>query len=79
MTDPWRRGIDPVQRVLRIVTAVVCLVVFVYLAIERSGDHDLDRLAMAGLAIACVMVLLGYERIVRLPGIGRGDDDEGGR
>ena len=76
MTDPWRRGTDPILRLLRIIAAVVCLGVFVHGAV--IAEADTDRLPSIFLAVGCLMVLLGYEGIVRLPGIGRGpkDDDD---
>ena len=74
MTNGWRQGNDPAQRALRIVTVVVCLVVFAYLAVDP--DRDLDTTPALALAIGAVMVLLGYEGIVRLPFIGKKDDDD---
>jgi len=77
-TNGWRQGKDPVQRWLRVVTAVVCLVVFVYVVVSPSrGSDDLVILAFA---IGTLLMLLGYEGVVRLPFIvGRnskdGDDD----
>jgi hypothetical protein len=71
-TNGWRSGRDPVQRRLRIVTVVVCLGVFAYLAIDP--DRTLDVIPTAGLALGAVLLLLGYEGAVRLPGIGRKDD-----
>ena len=68
----WRSGEDPVQRRLRAVTVVVCLAVFVYLA---TGPSGLEALPVAGLALGSVLVLLGYEGLVRLPWIGRRNDD----
>lgn len=73
MTDPWAKGSDPVQRWLRIVTALVCLGVFAYLAVDP--DASVDDVPTIALAVATLLVLLGYERIVRLPGIGRPPDD----
>lgn len=69
----WKTGSDPVQRALRVVTAIVLLGVFVYLSVDNRG---IDTLPTAGLALGAVMILLGYEGLVRLPGIGRKDDDE---
>lgn len=74
MTDPWRRGTDPVQRLLRAVTVVVCLAVFAYLSV--SPDSGADQLPSVFLAVGCLLVLLGYEGVVRLPFIGRKDDDD---
>ena len=71
-TNGWRHGRDPVQRWLRIVTTVVVLGVFVYLAIGESNHEDIVVLA---LALGSVLVLLGYEGVVRLPFLDRKDDD----
>jgi hypothetical protein len=73
MTNGWRDGSDPVQRWLRVVTVIVCLGVFVYLA---SGPSRLDVLPLAGLALGATLMLLGYESVIRLPGIGRKRDDD---
>ena len=72
-SNGWASGSDPVQRRLRIATVILCLGVFVYLAV-RGG---LDFLPFAGLALGAVLILLGYERLIRLPGIGRRKDDDG--
>lgn len=61
----WQGGTDPIQRWLRILTALVCLAVFVYLAI--SPDSGLSNLPTLALALGSVMLLLGYESIVKLP------------
>lgn len=66
----WREGRDPIQRWLRILTAMVCLGVFAYLAVEPER-RDWPTLA---LALGAVLVLLGYEAIVRLPYLGRSDN-----
>lgn len=73
MTDPWRKGQDPIQRWLRILTTLVCLGVFVYLAVDSDGPTD--NLPTIALAVGALLVLLGYESIVRLPGIGRNGKD----
>jgi len=74
----WRAGKDPVQRVLRIVTSVVCLGVFAFLTVDPG--RNIDDLPTIALVIGSLLVLLGYESIIRLPGIGRGpsrrDDDD---
>lgn len=78
MGDPangWRTGRDPVQRWLRVATALVCLGVFVYVALDAG--RGLDAVPVAGLALGAVMILVGYERLIRLPGIGRDDDGRG--
>ena len=68
----WKTGHDPAQRRLRIGTVIVLLGVFVVLTLDpaRSGD-----LAPLGLSIGSVMILLGYEGIIKLPGIGKDRDD----
>lgn len=64
-TNGWRLGYDPVQRWLRIITTVVCLGLFVYLSTNPNRTvNDLPTLA---LALGSVLLLLGYEGIVRLP------------
>lgn len=73
-SDGWRTGRDPVQRILRVATVVVCLITFTALALD--GSRHLDVVPLAGLAIGAVMLLLGYERSIMLPGIGRKDDDK---
>lgn len=69
--DKWRSGTDPIQRWLRIISTVVCLVVFIVL--ELQGDKEADDLAAISFAFGGLLVLLGYEGIVRIPGISRGD------
>lgn len=78
MTDGWKGGRDPIQRWLRVVTTITVLGVFVYLAInqtdpDRRGTEVLVTLA---LALGAVLTLLGYERLIRLPMIGRQEDEE---
>jgi hypothetical protein len=62
-SNGWKNGYDPALRILRIVTAVTVLAVFVILALDPTGD-DLGTLA---LAVGTVLILLGYESVVRLP------------
>lgn len=69
----WRRGRDPVQRWLRAVTVIVLVGVFVYWSL---GDDPADRIVIMALALGAVLVLLGYEGIIRLPYIGRDKDDD---
>jgi len=70
----WRSGRDPVQRWLRIITTLVILAVFVYLAVEpEHAGSDLPTLA---LALGAVMMLLGYEGAVRMPFFNRKDEDK---
>jgi len=73
--DGWMDGKDPVQRWLRIVTTVVVLAVFVYLSVNPSG-RGTDGVVVIALALGAVMLLLGYERVVRLPMIGKGKDKD---
>lgn len=71
----WRTGRDPVQRRLRIITSLVMLTTFVVLTVvppERGTEH----LAFAGLTLAALLILLGYEGLIRLPVIGRRNDDD---
>lgn len=67
-TNGWRSGRDPVQRWLRAVTVLVCLAVFAYLAIERQTVDVVPSLA---LAMGALLLLLGYESAIRIPGISR--------
>jgi len=73
-TNGWRDGSDPIQRWLRIITTLVVLGVFVYLSI---GPHQTgtDRVVIIALALGAVLLLLGYEGVIRLPIIGGKDDD----
>lgn len=77
-TNGWRQGKDPVQRWLRIVTAVVCLFVALYIAIAPSRDSD--DLVVLAFFVGTLLLLLGYEGVVRLPFIvgrnNRKDDDD---
>jgi hypothetical protein len=67
-TNGWRSGRDPVQRWLRAVTSVVCLCVFTYLAATRQTVDVVPTLA---LALGALLLLLGYESAIRIPGISR--------
>ena len=69
----WREGTDPVQRWLRIATTVVVLGVFVYLSVSDGRN---DSVLVIALAIGSVLVLLGYEGVVKLPLISRKDDED---
>lgn len=78
-TNGWREGHDPIQRWLRIVTTIVVLGVFVFLAVDparRATGGDFPTLA---LVIGCVLVLLGYEGAIRLPFIGRNGNSDNER
>ncbi len=70
----WRDGHDPAQRWLRIVSGVVMLAVFAALSLDPArGTDDVPTVA---LALGGLLILLGYEGIVRLPGISRRDSDD---
>ena len=73
-TNGWRSGRDPVRYRLRAVTVIVCLGVFVFLVVDRRPVTE--ALPMAMIAVASVLILLGYERIARLPGFDRRDRDD---
>lgn len=66
----WRSGRDPIQRWLRILASVICLVVFAWLALDPSR-RDWPTLTIS---LGALLVLLGYEAIVRLPYLGRSDN-----
>lgn len=70
----WRGGRDPAQRVLRILAVVVFLGSFVYLVVDPN--RHIDSVPVVALVLGCVLVLLGYEGIVRLPYIGQRPDDK---
>lgn len=70
----WREGHDPAQRWLRIVSGIVMLVVFAALTLDPArGTDDVPTVA---LALGGLLILLGYESIIRLPGISRRSGDE---
>lgn len=69
----WRSGRDPIQRWLRIIASLVCLVVFAWLALDPAR-RDWPTLTIA---LGALLVLLGYEAIVRLPYLGRPDNPAG--
>lgn len=73
VTNGWRSGSDPAQRVLRIVSSVVVLGVFTFLAVR--SDRGIDDLGVIALAVGTLLVLLGYEGLIRLPWIGTEHDD----
>ena len=82
MSDPsepkgsngWRDGYDPAQRILRVAAAIAMLVVFVALSVDPN--RHIDDLGAIALAAGVLLVLLGYESIIRIPIIGRKDDDD---
>ena len=67
-TNGWRSGHDPVQRWLRVVASILCLAVFVYLAVVRQSVDVVPTLA---LAMGALLLLLGYESAIRIPGLSR--------
>lgn len=67
-TNGWRSGRDPVQRWLRAVTSITCLAVFVYLSATRQTVDVVPTLA---LALGALLLLLGYESAIRIPGLSR--------
>lgn len=69
----WRSGRDPALRWLRIITALALLGVFIFLSID---DRPVERLPIIGLALAALLILLGYEGLVRVPLIGRKERDD---
>lgn len=72
----WRDGRDPIQRWLRVVTTIVVLGVFVYLSV--APERGADGVVVIALALGAVLLLLGYEGVVRLPLIGKGKEDDDG-
>jgi hypothetical protein len=74
-TNGWREGRDPIQRLLRILTTLVCLGVFVYMVVDPG--RSVDDWPTIALALGAVLVLLGYEGIVRLPFLGKPDNPPG--
>jgi peptidoglycan/LPS O-acetylase OafA/YrhL len=69
-TNGWRKGYDPVQRWLRILTTVVVLAVFVYLSAFDPNRQD-SWIVVIALALGALLMLLGYEGVVKLPIIGQ--------
>ena len=64
-SNRWRQGYDPIQRWLRVVTVLVVLGTFVYVIVtDQDGMRDVPTLA---LALGAILILLGYEGVVRLP------------
>jgi len=58
------------------VTTVVVLGVFVYLSVSPAASGGADRLVVIALALGAVLLLLGYEGVIRMPIIGRDDKPE---
>jgi hypothetical protein len=69
----WREGSDPIQRWLRVATTITVLGVFVFLAL---GDDNQNDVVVLALALGAVLVLLGYEGVVRLPFLDGKDDGD---
>lgn len=71
----WRSGTDPILRWLRSAAVVAFVAVFVLVALD--GERDVTtELPVLGLAGGAALILLGYQRIIRLPGIGRDDPED---
>lgn len=70
----WDGGSDPVQRWLRIVSVLVFLGLTVYLLSDRAAGVNV--IPAVGIVVGTLLILLGYERLIRLPGVGRRKDDE---
>lgn len=71
-----RDGGNPVQQRLRVLTTLVVLGVFVYLTVAGAEGRTTDDVLVIALALGAILVLLGYEGVVRLPLIGRDDREE---
>ena len=70
----WRSGTDPILRWLRAAAILTFLAVFVLVALDAERDVTTE-IPVLGLAGGAALILLGYERLVRLPGIDRRDDE----
>lgn len=71
----WRSGSDPIIRWLRAGTVVALVVVAVVVALDRERDIG-SALPVLGIAVGAALILLGYAGVVRLPLIGRDEEDE---
>lgn len=76
-SNGWREGRDPILRWLRIGATVAFVVVAVVVALDRDREASTFIPAL-GLMLGAVLILLGYASIIRLPYIGRDDDDKDG-
>lgn len=74
-TNGWRAGTDPLLRWLRVAAVVVFLFVFVIVALDRERDPG-AVLTILALAAGGALILLGYAAVVRLPMIGRDDEEK---
>jgi hypothetical protein len=70
----WRDGQDPIQRWLRVLATLVTLGTAVFMVVQ-GRTRGLDNLAALALVLGVALVLLGYESVVRLPVLGRRDDE----
>lgn len=68
-TNGWRTGTDPILRWLRSGTVVAFVVVFVLVSLDESRETT-AALTILGIAAGAVLILLGYQGVVRLPMIG---------
>jgi hypothetical protein len=74
-SNGWRSGTDPILRWLRTGTVIAFVIVFVVVALDRDRDTA-HVLAVLGIVVGSVLILLGYQSVVRLPVIGRDDEEE---
>jgi hypothetical protein len=65
MADPWRSGVDPAVRILRIVVVLAFTGVAVIVALDPSRD-TIEVGTISGIFVGAVMVLLGYEGFLKL-------------
>lgn len=71
----WRTGHDPILRWLRAGTVVAFVAVFVIVSLDRERDTT-AVLSVLGIAAGSALILLGYAGVVRLPMIGRDEEEE---
>jgi hypothetical protein len=71
----WRSGTDPILRWLRAGTVIAFVVVVLVVALDRDRDTA-HVLAVLGIVVGSVLILLGYQGVVRLPVIGRDDEEK---
>jgi hypothetical protein len=56
------------------VSVLVFLGLTVYLLSDRAAGVNV--IPAVGIVVGTLLILLGYERLIRLPGVGRRKDDE---
>lgn len=71
----WRSGSDPIIRWLRAGMVVALVAVAVVVSLDRDRDIG-SALPVLGLAVGAALILLGYAGVVRLPVIGREDEED---